>query len=238
MDSSLRAAVSSLTRMTLCGQCCRSVAQPPSVGPIDVLNGGRDTFVCRNRSLCFVAFLREYKLMVEVACEELAEPSMGDQCGEMEALFLPTVLDALESVSAVEERRLLLGEVEFLGGAGQHKILSVSSSSSEGDNLTINSAMCAKNAIKENANLSEALAHLRCSISNYLHHIESGMVALHTRKSNILFEFCREAMESSKAAALQNSRAAKQLESTKSLLDDQRRVLELERRKLLRVSRN
>eukprot|EP00758_Cryptobia_borreli_P002813 Tbor_TRINITY_DN3309_c0_g1::TRINITY_DN3309_c0_g1_i1::g.23547::m.23547 len=55
-----------ITTLTLCQQCCVALSMSCDATVADVLNASKDTFVCRSRSVPYVAFLREYKLLLEV----------------------------------------------------------------------------------------------------------------------------------------------------------------------------
>ena len=62
-----------LTGLTLCSVCASACNKPPGTALLDVVNAGHSTNACRTRSHSYVAFLREYKLIVEVLALELVD---------------------------------------------------------------------------------------------------------------------------------------------------------------------
>ena len=178
--------------------------------------------------------------MVEVSCEEIADPDVAVEHG-MEAHLLPTVLDALSTISAVIERRFLLDEVRFLGYSGSTKdLLSVSSSSSDAEGVTYPLPTRLETSAPTPApaapypDMKNTLAHSRKVFSLHLHNITSGAAALHERKSQLVFEACQATLRESARVHAQNVRNARKLEASQALLDEQRAALEAERSVLLR----
>jgi hypothetical protein len=55
-----------LSQLTLCRRCTRSISSPPGMPLLDVIHACNSTFASRSRSYTFVAFLREYKLLLEL----------------------------------------------------------------------------------------------------------------------------------------------------------------------------